>query len=363
MSQATSPSMIPEQLAGRHNRPGYTPPLACAVGLPTRNRAGETLEVLYPAPRDASHLALAAALAALVNHLSGNVTYRLLPAMIEQLRSTCADLFTGISDRNLTLLSDAATHQREAIVTFITTNVPPKTVEDVYLRLTLLSHRMVRPHEFDLTGIASILPTVAWTSEGAIDPRDLPERKIEARLAGRFLDVFSVDKLPSMLNYVVPTDVRVADGHRVRLGAYLGPGTTVMQEGFVNYNAGTQGPNLIQGRVSSGVTIGRGSDLGGGSSIMGMVEDEQHTRITIGENALIGANAGAGIPLGDNCVIEAGLYVTAGSKVKMLDVIGQNVGSVKAIELAGRSNLLFRRNSTTGAIEAVMQKTVRELGQ
>jgi 2,3,4,5-tetrahydropyridine-2-carboxylate N-succinyltransferase len=208
-----------------------------------------------------------------------------------------------------------------------------------------------------------VLPNVAWTSEGAIDIAELPERQLAARLRGEVLEVSCVDKFPKMTNYVVPSGVRIAHTARVRLGAYLGEGTTVMHEGFVNFNAGTDGPGMIEGRISAGVRVGAGSDLGGSSSTMGTLSGGGNIIISVGKECLIGANAGVGIPLGDRCTVEAGLYITAGTKVAMLDSDGKVVESVKARDLAGQPDLLFRRNSTNGAVECLTNKSAIELNE
>jgi len=219
----------------------------------------------------------------------------------------------------------------------------PVDAADAYLRLHLLSHRLVRPHEINLDGVFGVLPNVAWTSHGPIDI----EQVARMRAAGQRVEVRSVDRFPRMIDYVIPTGVRVADGDRVRLGAHLAAGTTVMHEGFVNYNAGTLGASMVEGRISAGVVIGDGSDIGGSASIMGTLSGGGTEVISIGERCLLGANSGIGISLGDECIVEAGLYVTGGTRVRLPD--GE---VVKARELSGASNLLFRRNSESGAVEA-----------
>ncbi len=224
---------------------------------------------------------------------------------------------------------------------------PAVDVADAYLRLHLLSHRLVKPRTINLEGIFSILNNVAWTTIGPVLPEKVESVRANAKKVGTHLTVFSLDKFPRMLDYVIPSGVRIADADRVRLGAYLASGTTVMHEGFVNFNAGTLGTSMVEGRISAGVVVGDGSDIGGGASIMGTLSGGGQEVISVGEKCLIGANAGLGISLGNNCIIEAGLYLTAGSKVILPD--GK---IVKARELSGASNLLFRRNSQTGAIEA-----------
>lgn len=227
-------------------------------------------------------------------------------------------------------------------------SVAPKDVADVYLRLHLLSHRLVKPHGLNLDNIFTILPNVVWTSVGACEINTFDQVRLALQNKYGNLTVYSVDKFPRMIDYVIPEGVRIADGDRVRLGAYLSSGTTVMHEGFVNFNAGTLGKSMVEGRISSGVVVGNGSDIGGGASIMGTLSGGGKEVISIGERTLLGANSGAGISLGDDCVIEAGVYITAGSKILLSD--GK---IVKAKELSGANNLLFRRNSQSGALEVV----------
>jgi 2,3,4,5-tetrahydropyridine-2-carboxylate N-succinyltransferase len=224
---------------------------------------------------------------------------------------------------------------------------PIKDAADAYLRLHLLSHRLVRPNEPNLDGIFGMLANVAWTSAGPCPPDRVDELRFLERAAGRLLSVYGVDKFPRMTDYVVPAGVRIADADRVRLGAHLAAGTTVMHEGFVNYNAGTLGTSMVEGRIVQGVVVGDGSDIGGGSSIMGTLSGGGKEKVSIGERSLLGANAGIGISLGDDCVIEAGTYITASSKITLPD--GR---VVKARELSGVNGLLFWRNSVTGALEA-----------
>ncbi len=224
----------------------------------------------------------------------------------------------------------------------------PTDAYDAYLRLHLLSHRLVKPHGLSLEGIFGVLPNVAWTSHGPVDPAALSEVRMRFRGAGEPLVVHGVDKFPRMTDYVAPSGVRIADASRVRLGAHLAEGTTVMHEGFVNFNAGTLGASMVEGRISAGVVVGDGSDIGGGSSIMGTLSGGGTAVISIGERCLLGANAGLGISLGDDCIVEAGLYVTAGTRVTLPD--GE---VVKALDLSGADGLLFRRNSQSGAVEAM----------
>lgn len=227
---------------------------------------------------------------------------------------------------------------------------PPADSGDAYLRLHLLSHRLVRPNTMNLDGIFKVLPNVCWTSLGPVAVSEIGAARQRALARGVHLDVRSVDKFPPMLDYVVPSGVRVADAARVRLGAHLAEGTTVMHEGFVNFNAGTLGPAMVEGRISQGVVVGTGTDVGGGASIMGTLSGGGTRVISVGQRCLLGANSGLGISLGDDCVIEAGLYLTAGTIVTLPD--GRQA---KARELSGRSGLLFRRNSITGSVEAIIR--------
>ncbi len=236
---------------------------------------------------------------------------------------------------------------------------PPASTADAYLRLHALSHLVVRPNELNLDGIFAHLPNVAWTTAGPVHPDDLPRLRMGLQRAG--IQVQSLDKFPRLTDYVIPAGVRIADAGRVRLGAHLAPGTTVMHEGFVNFNAGTLGASMVEGRISQGVVVGDGSDIGGGASIMGTLSGGGTHRVSIGRRSLLGANAGIGISLGDDCVVEAGLYVTAGTKVVMVDeplLADESRPVVKGAELSGRDGLLFRRNSVTGAVEAVHRQGV-----
>jgi 2,3,4,5-tetrahydropyridine-2-carboxylate N-succinyltransferase len=247
---------------------------------------------------------------------------------------------------------DARRSVRTVAVTTVIEDLsrPPADAMDAYLRLHLLSHRLVRPHQVSLEGVFGVLANVAWTRYGPVDPADLPAVQLRARGAGEPLEVHGVDKFPRMVDYVVPTGVRIADASRVRLGAHLAEGTTVMHEGFVNFNAGTLGASMVEGRISAGVVVGDGSDVGGGASIMGTLSGGGTQVISVGERCLLGANSGLGISLGDECIVEAGLYLTAGTLVRLPD--GE---VVKARELSGASGLLFRRNSQTGAVEALQR--------
>ncbi len=247
---------------------------------------------------------------------------------------------------------EGADNEREITRALVKTEIeldkPPASVADAYLRLHLLSHRLVKPHGLSLEGIFSILNNVVWTSQGPCAIAGFDQVRLKLRAKYGYLAIYGVDKFPRMLDYVVPEGVRIADADRVRLGAYLSPGTTVMHEGFVNFNAGTLGASMVEGRISAGVVVGDGSDIGGGASIMGTLSGGGKEVISIGKRTLLGANSGLGISLGDDCVLEAGVYLTAGSKVLLPD--GK---VVKARELSGANSLLIRRNSQSGALEAL----------
>ncbi|MEU6345518.1 2,3,4,5-tetrahydropyridine-2,6-dicarboxylate N-succinyltransferase [Streptomyces sp. NPDC046977] len=231
------------------------------------------------------------------------------------------------------------------------TDDKPLDAHDAYLRLHLLSHRLVTPNGQNLEGIFGLLANVAWTSLGPVPAGNVERARLAARAEGLHLSVYGVDKFPRMTDYVIPSGVRIADADRVRLGAHLASGTTVMHEGFCNFNAGTLGTSMVEGRISQGVVVGDGSDIGGGASIMGTLSGGGKQIISIGERCLLGAEAGIGISLGDDCVVEAGLYITAGTRVTLPDAT-----IVKASELSGADNLLFRRNSTTGTVEVLQRK-------
>ena len=251
--------------------------------------------------------------------------------------------------------TESATDERRGVAIVptslvIDTQVAPTSATDVYLRLHLLSHRLVEPRTINLDGAFGLLTNVAWTSIGPVALDTLEDVRYNLLRQGQHLVVHGVDKFPRMTDYVVPSGVRIADASRVRLGAHLASGTTVMHEGFCNFNAGTLGASMVEGRISAGVIVGDGSDIGGGASIMGTLSGGGKEMVTVGKKCLLGANSGLGISLGDDCIIEAGLYITAGTQVKLPD------GTVvKARELSGSSGLLFRRNSQSGAVEAVQR--------
>jgi 2,3,4,5-tetrahydropyridine-2-carboxylate N-succinyltransferase len=239
---------------------------------------------------------------------------------------------------------------RELVSIEIDLSIAPKDARDAYLRLHLLSHRLIKPHGASLDGIFGLLANVVWTSAGPCAVEGFENTRARLKAKYGHVTVISVDKFPRMVDYIIPSGVRIADADRVRLGAHLASGTTVMHEGFVNFNAGTLGTSMVEGRISAGVVVGDGTDVGGGASIMGTLSGGGKEVISVGEKCLLGANSGLGISLGDNCVIEAGTYITAAAKVKLPD--GE---IVKAGSLSGASNLLFRRNSLSGGLEVVMR--------
>lgn len=335
-----------------------TQQFALGFGVGTQNQKGEWLEVFYPAPLYQPSAAIVECVSAALGHGSENSVIALDNARLQVLEQKLRAAGELAQADLLRQLQDSA---QPRVATLLAVDSAPASVPEAYLKLHLLSHRLVKPHAIALAGIFGVLPNVAWTSQGAIDLSELPQRQLQARLRGELLEVMSVDKFPKMTNYVVPSGVRVAHTARVRLGAYLGEGTTIMHEGFVNFNAGTEGPGMVEGRISAGVFVGAGSDLGGGCSTMGTLSGGNNIVISLGKGCLIGANAGVGIPLGDRCTIEAGLYVTAGSVVTVLDDKGQVVRKAKARDLSGKDDLLFRRNSQTGALEVLTNKSAIEL--
>ena len=330
-----------------------------AFGVGTQNRQGAWLEVFYAQPLLNPAAELVAAVAAKLDYAGGNQAIAITTTQAGEL----ATAIKAVDAVQAALLTRLAESHRPLVVTLLAEDAALTSTPEAYLKLHLLSHRLARPHGLNLTGIFPLLPNVAWTSQGAVDLGELAERQLEARLKGELLEVFSVDKFPKMTDYVVPAGVRIADSARVRLGAYIGEGTTVMHEGFVNFNAGTAGPGMIEGRVSAGVFVGKGSDLGGGCSTMGTLSGGGNIVISVGEGCLIGANAGIGIPLGDRNTVESGLYITAGTKVALLDEGNALVKVVKARELAGQPDLLFRRNSQTGAVECKTNRSAIELNE
>ncbi|MFT7300694.1 MAG: 2,3,4,5-tetrahydropyridine-2-carboxylate N-succinyltransferase [Porticoccus sp.] len=328
------------------------------LGIGTQNSEGKWLEVFYPQPLLNPDDGIKSALKAAIGYDCGNQVMSLDAKALTEL----AKALEEIGETVLAAIAEQFKHStRPAIATILENDNAPASVPEGYLKLHLLSHRLVQPNHTNLSGLFGVLLNVAWTNEGAIDIAELADRQIQARLENRNLSVNSVDKFPKMVDYVVPAGVRIADTSRVRLGAYIGEGTTIMHEGFVNFNAGTESTSMVEGRISQGVFVKSGSDLGGGSSTMGTLSGGGNIIITIGNQCLLGANSGLGIPLGDRCTVEAGLYITSGTKVTLLDDHNQVAGQTKARELAGKDDLLFRRNSTTGTVECLTNKSAVEL--
>jgi 2,3,4,5-tetrahydropyridine-2-carboxylate N-succinyltransferase len=315
------------------------------LGIGTKNKKGQWLEVFYPVPVFKPMGDHVSKIAEVLGYTGGNVSIDLTDKLIGDLASIVTD------SRQQQILGMMRMSTSPRVACMLQTDAALTSTPEAYLKLHLLSHRQVLPNEQNLDGIFGQLPNVAWTDAGAIDLEELPDEQLKARAEGRVLEVSSVDKFPKMTNYVAPIGVRIAHTARVRLGAYLGEGTTVMHEGFVNFNAGAIGPNMIEGRLSQGVTMDAGSDLGGSSSTMGTLSGGGEMVLTIGKDCLLGANAGTGIPLGDRCIIEAGLYITASTAVQVLDENKNFVKVVKARELAGQNDMLFIRNSQTGIVE------------
>ncbi|NKB97508.1 MAG: 2,3,4,5-tetrahydropyridine-2,6-dicarboxylate N-succinyltransferase [Pseudomonadales bacterium] len=307
---------------------------AFGIGISQTDSQGNPLDCYFPTPCLNPSGEVAAAVASLPNGTSTAA-----PEEISYL----------IADHDLAPAVLLEADQPLQIVKLVE-DVAIDSTPEAYLKLHLLSHRMTLPNTLNLDGIFPHLPNLAWTTQGAISTEELDQEILSARLKGEHLEIMSVDKFPKMVNYVMPSGVRIADASRIRLGAYLGDGTTVMHEGFVNFNAGALGPNMVEGRISQGVTIDAGTDLGGSASTMGTLSGGGEITITLGKNCLVGANAGTGIPLGDRCTIEAGLYITAGTVVTVVDETGTEVRKAKARELAGNSDMLFIRNSQNGQV-------------
>ena len=307
-----------------------------AIGMGSKNSKGEWLEVYYPKNLINPSESIVRKAKELIGYKSANFTGPVPQELLAEVNSLSTN-FSKLGDE-------------KSVLVIVDSEVPPNDVPSSYLRLHLLSHRLVKPNEINLEGIFGLLPTVAWTSDGPKDPNELDDILSKKRVNNESLHIHSLDKFPCMTDYVNPEGVRIADSHRVRLGAYLGAGTTVMHEGFINFNAGTLGKSMIEGRISQGVVVGEGSDLGGSSSTMGTLSGGNEELISVGKDCLLGANSGLGIPLGDRCIIEAGLYITAGTKVELIKSKDE-IKEVKASELAFKDDLLFIRNSLTGTVQ------------
>jgi 2,3,4,5-tetrahydropyridine-2,6-dicarboxylate N-succinyltransferase len=331
-----------------------------ALGIATQNSKQEIIEVFYPKPLINPTAESASAIINLCTEVSGNGFIELTTDATKSLSASLAD--AGDSEQ-AEIAASLASSNKTLVCTLLRDNSAPASIPEAFLKLHLLSHRLALPHQLNLDGVFGVLKNLAWTNQGAVDLDDLPGRQLEARVKGDAFDVYSVDKFPKMTSYVVPTGVRIADTARIRLGAYIGEGTTVMHEGFVNFNAGTRGTAMIEGRISAGVVVGENSDLGGGCSTMGTLSGGGTEIISVGENCLIGANAGIGFPLADGCIVEAGLYVTAGTKVNLLDSNSELIKTAKAREICDIKDILFRRNSLSGTVECVPIKNAISLNE
>ena len=312
------------------------PVFAFAIGVATNDSRGNCIDCFYPAPLKTPGGELGDAV--LASFEPGSAVLR-----PEQVRHFVTEHQPGLG----TLLEA----DRELTATLLPADEPISDTPGAFLKLHLLSHRLALPNSMNLDGIFAHLDTIAWTTEGAISLTDLPGRQLRARVEGRHFEVLSVDKFPKMANYIVPSGVRIADSSRIRLGAYLGEGTTVMPSGAINFNAAALGPNMVEGRLSQGVVLGEDSDIGGGASTMGTLSGGGDITISIGKQCLVGANGGTGIPLGDRCTIEAGLYITAGTRVAVIDEDGNRVRVARGRDLAGGSDMLFIRHSESGEVQ------------
>ncbi len=337
---------------------GYVAPAAYAAGVATIGPSGDVLDVSYPHVNAGEHLYTAAVMAKVVGHASGTASYRITPAQIEEALAIIAPAEAidiphpnAAAWRGLLEIAKApaAGGTRQLVVAFLGDAADsPLDAIDAYLRLHLLSYRAFQPGTINMDGVFGVLTNVVWTNLGPFEVADFELTRLAKKAEGRHVEVRLVDKFPPMLDYVIPSGVRIADGNRVRLGAHLAEGTTVMHEGFCNFNAGTLGSSMVEGRISAGVVVDAGSDVGGGASIMGTLSGGGTEQISIGKDCLLGANSGIGISIGDNCIVEAGLYVTAGTLVSMPDKSIR-----KGRDLSGATGLLFRRNSLTGEVEAL----------
>ena len=356
----TTAEEFSELVAAARRRPEFTEPAAFGLGVASIADAdGSVLDTWFTTINLGENLGFAALVHDVCGTGAATGTVTIGPEQIDELLARAGVHRDRLEDHpNLAALEalaglverpNALPVRKVVVLTSLASlDAPPVDAHDVYLRLHLLSSRAVAPHGLSLEGQFGLLSNVVWTTLGPCDVASFPSAQRAVRSRGGVLGVTSVDKFPRMIDYVVPTGVRIADAERVRLGAHLADGTTVMHEGFVNFNAGTLGSSMVEGRISAGVVVGADSDIGGGASIMGTLSGGGKEVITVGERCLIGANAGIGISLGDGCIVEAGLYVTAGTVVTLPDGTRH-----KAKELSGAPDLLFRRNSVTGAVEVL----------
>ena len=308
------------------------------LGLATTNSAGKTLDTYFPKIvfKDRQH--------------KGKDLFSIWNNLLDS--DVCEITDPSLLNLSKDELPSSLGENIKMVLCRITQDQKINNVEEAYLKLHLLSYKFFQPNTLNLDNLFNILPNVAWTNKGPIDLSEIEQKILESKSQNISIEIKSIDKFPRLVDYIVPAGVRIADTSRVRLGAYLSEGTTIMHEGFVNFNAGTLGAAMIEGRISAGVVIGENSDLGGGASTMGTLSGGNEIKISVGENCLMGANSGLGIPLGNNCIIEAGLYITGGSKVEVFDQDMQSQGIIKAEELSNKNNILFIRNSLSGAIEA-----------
>ena len=330
---------------------------AFGLGVGHQNSDDQWLDAYYPKALCRPDPAVVKIIAEVFGWDGTNLTRPITADDLDDFLEALEDSDDGDAEGLLRALTPLAGSEQPLVICALATDEKPSSVPEVYLKLSMISMRKIQPHGTNLDGMFGLLPNVAWTSQGPIDVKELVHAQTRARAYGEILTVHSVDKFPRMADYVVPQGVRIGDASRVRLGAHLGEGTTIMHEGFVNFNAGTLGVSMVEGRISAGEVDGDCSELDGGCSTMGTLSGGGNIVISVGEQCLLGANAGLGIPLGDRCTIESGLYLTSGSKVKLLDKDGQSVGVVKARDLASKDDLLFRRNSVTGEIECLANKS------
>jgi 2,3,4,5-tetrahydropyridine-2-carboxylate N-succinyltransferase len=311
------------------------------LGIATKGSSGNTLDAFFPCISFKN------------NEDEFSQYYEIWDALMNENVAEIKDAASlNLQDESLNTAINNLNENKIIVLSRILENRPIETIEEAYLKLHLISYKHFAPNSLNLENLFDSLLNVAWTNQGPIELDDIDKRILSAQKNNQSLEIKSVDKFPCLTDYIIPPGVRIGDASRVRLGAYLSEGTTVMHEGFVNFNAGTLGPAMIEGRISAGVVIGKNSDLGGGCSTMGTLSGGNDIKISIGENCLLGANSGLGIPLGDNCTIEAGLYITGGSKITKYNSNNEPESVIKASELAGCNNLLFIRNSQTGAVEA-----------
>ena len=310
------------------------------LGIATKGNSGNTLDTFYPC----------------ISFKNGedkiSLMYEEWDALMNQNVTEINDVAQlNLQNKNLNTAIGNLDKNKTLVLCRILDNHPIECIEEAYLKLHLISYKHFLPNSLNLDNLFDSLLNVAWTDQGPMELDEIEEKILSAKANNQALEIKSIDKFPCLTDYIIPPGVRIADASRVRLGAYLSEGTTVMHEGFVNFNAGTLGSAMIEGRISAGVMVGKNSDLGGGCSTMGTLSGGNNVKISIGENCLLGANSGLGIPLGNNCIIEAGLYITGGSKITMYNSDNEPGSVIKASELAGQDNLLFIRNSQSGAIE------------